>query len=83
MTEKAAKLLAEALQLSAEDRDEIAIELQDSLEPQMDPAEWEAHWAEELKRRIDDIDQGKSELIPWEEVRRKLMEAVDDESAAD
>jgi putative addiction module component (TIGR02574 family) len=83
MTEKAAQLLAEALQLSAEDRDEIAIELQESLEPVDDPAELAAYWEAELKRRIEDSDAGRTKGVPWEEVRRSLMEVVDDESAPD
>ena len=81
MTDKAAKLLEEALQLSTEDRDEIAIELQESLEPKDDPAEVEASWAEEIKRRIEDHEQGRAETVPWEEVQRKLKEEIN--AAAD
>jgi putative addiction module component (TIGR02574 family) len=33
----------------------------------------EAAWADEIKRRLADIDTGIVELIPWEEVREELF----------
>ncbi len=30
----------------------------------------EAAWSEEVKRRIEDIDSGKVQMIPYEEARR-------------
>ena len=48
MTEQAARLLAEALRLSEEDRGELADRLLDSIEPVLDPA-----WEEEIGRRLD------------------------------
>jgi putative addiction module component (TIGR02574 family) len=35
-------------------------------------AETEAAWAAELERRIREIDQGSTELITWDEVRRRI-----------
>jgi putative addiction module component (TIGR02574 family) len=32
----------------------------------------EAAWSEEIKRRIDEIDSGNAEPIPWEEARRQI-----------
>ena len=29
-------------------------------------------WAEELERRVREIDEGRAKLIPWEEVRNRL-----------
>ncbi len=30
-------------------------------------------WAEELERRIREIDEGRAKLIPWEELKKKLL----------
>jgi putative addiction module component (TIGR02574 family) len=77
MTEAAERLLAEALRLSEEDRGDLAEELLDSLGP--DPFEGdEAVWEEELRRRLEEVNSGKAEMIPWSEVRRHLMEDLDD-----
>ncbi|QDU18332.1 addiction module protein [Urbifossiella limnaea] len=34
--------------------------------------EWEAAWAEEINRRVADIDAGRTKLIPAEEVMARL-----------
>jgi putative addiction module component (TIGR02574 family) len=75
MTEEAARLLAEALHLSEEDRGELADRLLDSIEPVLDPS-----WDEEIRRRIEEVDSGKEKPIPWAEARRRIME--DDGDAA-
>ncbi len=40
----------------------------------------EAAWSEEVKRRIEDIDSGKVQMIPYEEVRRRLAALLSDAS---
>jgi hypothetical protein len=35
-------------------------------------------WSEEVKRRIEDIDSGKVQMIPYEEVRRRLAALLSD-----
>ena len=35
-------------------------------------AAWDAVWREELKRRLSEIDEGRAELIPAEEVFAEL-----------
>jgi putative addiction module component (TIGR02574 family) len=37
-----------------------------------DPAAVEAAWNEEIARRIEELDSGKVETVPWEEVRRRI-----------
>ena len=32
-----------------------------------------AAWSEEIGRRIEEVDSGKVQLIPYAEVRRRLM----------
>jgi len=38
----------------------------------------EAAWSEEIKRRIEEIDSGKVQMIPCEEVRRRLAARLAD-----
>lgn len=56
---------AAALDLSAEDRAELAQRLLSSLD--RDP-EVEAAWNEEIRRRIADLEAGRMTTIPAEEV---------------
>ncbi len=38
----------------------------------------EAAWAEEIERRVRQIDSGEVKTIPWEEVRAKLYARLHD-----
>lgn len=69
-----ARVLEEALALAPTDRARIARELIASLEPADE--EIEASWADEVRRRIDEIEAGEAELEDWTAVRRKLCESV-------
>jgi putative addiction module component (TIGR02574 family) len=40
----------------------------------------EAAWNEEIKRRIEEIDSAKVQMIPYEEVRRRLDALLSDAS---
>jgi len=40
--------------------------------------EVETAWAEEVERRIRQIDGGEVKTIPWEEVRAKLYARIND-----
>ena len=65
------ELLEQALQLPADEREKIARALYESLadeEDDEDPAEVEAAWAEEIKRRVEEIRNGTVEMIPADEV---------------
>jgi putative addiction module component (TIGR02574 family) len=70
------KILQEALALPVKERSELAAALLRSIEPEDDEvlteAEWEAAWAAELARRAKDIDEGRAQLIPAEEVFAEL-----------
>lgn len=66
---------ADAAQLSADDREILMVEIAQSLHPQT-PEEQEAYdrsWGEEIARRLRDIDEGRVKMIPWEEVRARLV----------
>ena len=39
----------------------------------------EAAWAEEVERRIREVDSGEVKLIPWEQVRAELFGRANDE----
>ncbi len=71
MSNQARKLLKAALRLPTKDRATFAGSLLRSLEEEFDP-DAEALWADEIARRVKDIDAGKVKLIPWSVVRRKL-----------
>lgn len=66
------EVLEKALTLSTQDRGLLIDRLIASLDD--GPAEEgvEEAWAEEIKRRVDDIRSGKAKMIPGEEVKRRL-----------
>jgi len=66
------ELLREASQLPENDRAVLAGRLIQSLEGPPDP-DVEAAWADEVERRIREIDEGKVKTIPWEQVRAELF----------
>ena len=72
MAEEVSDILKKALALPPEARAALAGSLLESLdEHPLDPGV-EAAWSEEIPRRIEEIGSGKVQLIPYEEVRRRL-----------
>lgn len=63
------KILQDVLALPREDRARLMDALADSLEPD---EESETAWAAEVERRMKDVDEGRSRLIPHEEVFAEL-----------
>lgn len=76
MTARAKRVLKEALGLSAEERADLAATLLDSLQEGEDP-EAEDIWAEEIARRVREVESGAVKTIPWSEARRRLHEVLD------
>lgn len=64
-------LLQVARKLPPEARAMLARKLLESVDLERH-AETEPAWAAELDRRIREIDQGSTELITWDEVRRRI-----------
>lgn len=64
------ELEAQALKLSIKERSELAHRLIVSLdgEPEGTPEEIAKAWEEEIARRVAEIDSGKAQLIPAEDV---------------
>jgi putative addiction module component (TIGR02574 family) len=71
MSRRVDELYREAAELSERDRAELAGLLLESLETEPDSGV-EAAWAEEIERRVRDIESGKVETIPWEQVRAEM-----------
>jgi putative addiction module component (TIGR02574 family) len=66
------ELFREAARLPQNDRATLAGLLIESLDPAPE-ADVEAAWSREIARRIADLDAGRVETIPWEEVRVELF----------
>jgi len=73
MNVDAAKLLREALKLPPSDRGALACQILDSLDEGVDEGA-EAAWDREIAKRVAEIDNGQVKLVPWSEVRRRLIE---------
>jgi putative addiction module component (TIGR02574 family) len=71
MSRNVSELFREATRVSENERAELAGLLLESLEGEPDEGV-EAAWAEEIEKRVRQIDSGEVQTIPWEEVRAKL-----------
>ncbi|HEV8531138.1 MAG TPA: addiction module protein [Methylomirabilota bacterium] len=72
MTSDPAKLLQEALRLSPEARAALAVSLLESLEEEVDESA-EAAWADEIAKRLRELDSGAVTPVPWSEARRMIL----------
>jgi len=75
MGREAAKLLAEALKLPAQDRAAVAGQLLRSLDEQVDE-DAEAAWVEEIGRRVRELDSGAVETVTWSQARDRIASSV-------
>jgi putative addiction module component (TIGR02574 family) len=78
MGRKLHELYREAADLPEGDRAELAGLLIESLEGEPEEGV-EAAWAEEVERRVREIDSGHVKTIPWEQVRAELFARSNDE----
>jgi len=69
-----ARILEDALALDPSDRARIARRLLDSLEEP--DADADALWRAEIRRRIDEVEAGTTDLEEWASVRERLESAV-------
>jgi putative addiction module component (TIGR02574 family) len=72
MTPEASKILEQALALSTQERGLVIDRLIESLDDEPAEEGVEKAWALEIKSRIEEIESGKVEMIPGEEVMRRL-----------
>jgi putative addiction module component (TIGR02574 family) len=70
-------LWKEASELSEHDRATLAGLLIESLEAEPD-ADVDAAWAAEIERRVAELDAGTVDTIPWDEVRQRLLDRLNE-----
>lgn len=70
-------LLDQALALPASERGDLAAALIESLgdEEAIADEDIEQAWADEIRRRVADIESGRTKTLSWEEVEKSLDEA--------
>ena len=71
------ELFREAANLSEQDRATLAALLIESLDPKSDPQVDQA-WADEIARRVAELDSGIVDRIPWEQVRKEMFARRDE-----
>lgn len=64
-------LVAQAEALPPEEFELLVLRLNDRLHQFASP-EIEAAWAKEIDERVQAMDRGEMEMVPWEDVRRRL-----------
>lgn len=62
-----------ALRLPEDQRASLAARLIESLDVTVDDGV-EAAWGDEIKKRIEEIDQGSVQMISWGEARQMILE---------
>ena len=75
MNEVVNSVLDAALKLSGADRARIAAELLASLDG-VPEADADACWAAEVEKREADVRTGVARMVPWEEVKAEVNEAL-------
>ncbi len=75
MAKLAEELYKRALDLDERERADLVARLIESLDTEVEPGV-EAAWLAEVERRMEDLDSGKAQSIPWEEVRARLFRDV-------
>ena len=72
MSTPVGELFRQASELDEHDRAALAGLLLESLEHEVD-GDVEAAWQEEIERRLAELDADSVQLVPWDEVKAKLM----------
>ncbi|MCE9563421.1 MAG: addiction module protein [Planctomycetes bacterium] len=71
MTTAANQLLQTLLQLTPADRAELAAQLLESLDSEIDDSASEA-WDKEIQQRIEDVRSGRVKTVPWSQARVQI-----------
>lgn len=79
LTPQVSEVLEKALALSTQARGLIIDRLIESLDDEPAEEGVEAAWSDEIKRRVEEIQSGKVEMIPGEQVLKELAEEFPDE----
>jgi putative addiction module component (TIGR02574 family) len=78
MTPQVLEVLDKALALSVEERGLLIDRLVESLDDEPVEEGVEEAWADEIRRRVDDVRLGRVKTIPGEQVLRELEEEFPD-----
>jgi putative addiction module component (TIGR02574 family) len=81
MTRTAEQLLSDALTLSESERAELAAKLLDTLDPESDEGYAQA-WEAEIRTRVEELDSGKVQAVPWQTAREMIRQGDADEGDA-
>ena len=73
MNREAADILRDALDLPPEARAALAGSLLDSLDQTVDE-DAESAWGSEIVARLKELDEGRVQLVPWAEARRRIAD---------
>ncbi|MFO7562421.1 MAG: addiction module protein [Enhygromyxa sp.] len=73
---EASQIIEAAMKLPDAERAFVAAVLTDSIGDGSTREEIEAAWLAEVKRRRDDLDAGRTQPVPWEDVREKLHSKI-------
>lgn len=73
MARSAEELYQKALDLDEKERAALAARLIESLDTEVEGGV-EAAWLAEVERRMEELDSGKVQGIPWDELRASLFE---------
>jgi putative addiction module component (TIGR02574 family) len=65
------QVFRDALELDPQDRAELLTLLIDRLDPGAESGVEEA-WMQEIDRRVDQLDSGTAETVPWDVARARL-----------
>jgi putative addiction module component (TIGR02574 family) len=76
MSPTAESLLSQVLTLDEKDRASVAGALIESLHGQVDPNVEEA-WDVEIRRRVEELESGSVQPIPWSDVRQRLFRGLE------
>ena len=74
MSSQQQPLFDAALLLPEFERGELAARLMDTLQA---IPEFHEEWDDEIRLRLDDMQSGRDQGIPWEQVRKELMDIRD------
>jgi putative addiction module component (TIGR02574 family) len=73
MAKSARKLFEEAMRLDPKERAALMRLLVDTLDAESEDGADEA-WQAEIERRIEELDSGQVQAVPWEELRARLYQ---------
>jgi putative addiction module component (TIGR02574 family) len=73
---RAKEILSAALELEPHERERIANDLWGSLEEGHDQASIDKAWEDELARRAKELDEGRAEIVEWDDVKAKIAKRL-------